>query len=440
MCLGLRVQAVVVVSRWLLALGVFLASWVAPAHAAVEYEYMWDAAPGGPSGWTTAASACAFGASKNTANYATESFPSVYTAQAMSGTPPYTQCKYTVKRTGLSGSSTASDPLNYRVKVVDEPKCKANLGKVGVVNWTEGYTRTPDEGDRAAVGGYNAPPADGNMCQAGCVVSAQTSGPGVEFFVSQQPTAQGLYRRSADFPTIGKDEECTASDSAPNSPVAPEPKCTGTLGQVNNKTVCISTPSAPVTTAPMPAPSSEPIAGNPSAGAKPTSGAGSGTGSIGRTPDAGTGGNAGGSMAAAYGGKGGTAGGTSTGTGTVTAPPTGEEQAACGAPGQPVCAVKVDEKDMPDGKDAFTKSQEALEKNATDTRSGIDKAGAMQAPSWSFSFQLPTGCQPYDTGIKGFVLDPCKYQSTIHDLMSMIWAAVTAFCIIGMVSRTIREA
>lgn len=317
--------------------------------------------------------------------------------------------------------------------------CKAQEGRVGTVGWTEGYTRTPDEGDRAAVGGYNAPPSDGKICEAGCLQSAQTKGPGVQHYVSQQPTANGLYRRSVDFPTIGLGEECTASDTAANSPVAPEPTCTGTLGQVNNKTVCISTPAAPVNTQPMPAPSSAEIAGNPSAGAKPTTGPGSGTGSMGRTPDAGTGGNSGGSAAAAMGGKGGSAGGTATGSGTVKAPTPGEEQAACGAPGQPVCAVKVDEKDMPDGKSAFTKTDEALEKNATDSRSGIDKALAQSAPSWSFSFQLPTGCTPYETGIKGFVLNPCQYQSTIHDLMSMIWAAVTAFCLIGMVTRAIRE-
>lgn len=340
-----------------------------------------------------------------------------------------------------SGNYQGGDPLIYMAGTPPPPqKCKGNEGKVGIVNWTEGFTRTPDEGDRAAVGGYNKPPSDGKMCEAGCLVSAQTSGPGVEYFVSQQPTAQGLYRRSADFPTVGLAEECTASNNAPNSPVAPEPKCTGTLGQVNNKTVCVSSPAAPVNTEPMGEPSTEPIAGNPSAGIKPASGGGSGTGSKGRTPDAGVGGNSGGSAVAAVGGKGGDAGGTSTGTGTVKTPASGEQQANCGAPGQPVCAVKVDEKDMPDGKSAFTKTDEALEKNATDSRAGIDKAAGMVAPSWSFSFQLPTGCQPYDTGIKGFVLDPCKYQSTIHDLMSMIWAAVTAFCIIGMVSRTIREA
>jgi len=338
------------------------------------------------------------------------------------------------------GKSWEEASYQARDKPNPDEVCKAKQGVMGVVNWTEGFTRTPDEGDRAAVGGYNAPPANGQMCQQGCEVSAQIQGPGVQYYVSQQPTAQGLYRRSADFPSIGMGTACTASNDAPNSPVAPEPKCTGTLGQVNNKTVCVSTPAAPVATQGMPEPPSKAIAGNPSAGPKPTSGSGSGTGSVGRTPDAGTGGNSGGSMAAAVGGKGGDAGGTATGTGTVKAPATGEQQANCGAPGQPVCAVKVNEEGYPDGKSAFTTSKDAIDKNATDTKTAINGAGTMQAPQWSFSFQLPTGCTPYDTGLRGFVLDPCKYQSMIHDLMSMLWAAATVFCIIGMVGRTIREA
>lgn len=318
--------------------------------------------------------------------------------------------------------------------------CKANSGKTGIVNWTEGYTATPNEGDRAAIGGYNKPPSDGNICENGCMVSAQTSGAGVTFFVSQQPTANGLYRRSADFPTVALGTPCTASEKAANSPQAPEPKCEGTVGQVNGKTVCVSTPAAPTTTTPMPAPSTTPIAGNPAAGAAPTSGEGSGTGSTGRTPDAGTGGNSGGSASAGVGGKGGTAGGTSSGTGTVKAPAAGEQQAACGAPGQPVCDVKVSEKDMPEGKDAYKSATDQIKENADETKKGIDGAANITAPSWTFSFQFPTGCAPYDTGLRGFVLNPCRYQSTIHDLMSMIWAAVTVFAIIGMVGRTIREA
>lgn len=357
--------------------------------------------------------------------------------------------------TAVSGGCQCAAGYNESGSQCVQNQCAAQTGKTGILSWTEGYTLTPDEGDRRTVGGYNAPPANGEICQSGCAVSAQTSGAGVEYYVSQQPTAQGLYRRSADFPTVGLGTPCTASDSAANSPVAPEPLCPGTVGQVGNKTACVSTPSKPVPTAEAPPPSKPPIAGNPAAGPKPDSGAGSGSGSAGRTPDAGTGGNAGGSASAAVGGKGGGAGGTAAGTGTGTGTgttggntgglvgkgPEGTEQAACGAPGQPVCAVKVDETGMPTSGDV-SKAEAASDKAKGDAEKAIADAGNITAPEWSFSFQLPTGCTSYTPpGFEefGITLNPCQWQGTIHDLMSMIWAAVTAFCIIGMVGRTIRE-
>ena len=338
------------------------------------------------------------------------------------------------------GSQDQTFPVTWDGKDDEPNKCLSSVGKTHVINWTEGFTATKDEGDRKAVGGsYTPPPEDGNVCEAGCVFSAQLTGPGVEYFVSQQATSQGLYRRSRDMPSIGLGRACTTSQTDPNHPNKVDPKCDGAVGLVNNVQTCVSTPSQPVTTTPMAEPSKTPIAGNPTAGPAPLTGSGSGTGSAGRTPDAGVGGNSGGSAVAAVGGKGGSAGGTASGTGTVKAPASGQEQAACGAPGQPVCAVKMDEKDVLKEGD-FTKGNEALGKAETTATDGITNAHQIQAPSWSFSFQLPTGCAPFNTGIKGFVLNPCQYQSTMHDLMSMIWAAVTAFCIIGMVGRTIREA
>lgn len=336
-------------------------------------------------------------------------------------------------------------------------QCASQTGKLGVLSWTEGYTLTPDEGDRKAVGGYNAPPASGEICQAGCAVSAQTSGPGVEYYVSQQPTAQGLYRRSADFPTVGLGTPCSASDQAANSPTAAEPACPGTVGLVGNKVACVSTPSKPVPTTDAPAPSKPPIAGNPAAGAKPESGTGSGSGSAGRTPDAGTGGNAGGSASAAVGGKGGGAGGTAAGTGgtgngtgtggntsgSVAKGPEGTEQAACGAPGQPVCDVKIREGEMPGLGNTFKSATDKVNENFTSTSNAITSIRDGEGkPTWSFSFQLPTGCTAYKpVGFDAFnvTLNPCEWQGTIHDLMSMIWAAATAFCLIGMVGRTLRS-
>jgi hypothetical protein len=140
---------------------------------------------------------------------------------------------------------------------------------------------------------------------------------------------------------------------------------------------------------------------------------------------------------------------TDTSTGTVTsnevtttesAPkPDAKEIEVCGLPNTPACLI--DETGTPKDKSVtFDESKTDLEKVRTDTAAEIEKAATISAPSWSFSFQLPTGCAPYVTGLRGFIMNVCPYQSTIHDLLSMIWAAATAFACIGMVGRTIREA
>lgn len=333
-------------------------------------------------------------------------------------------------------------------------QCTAQTGQSSMINWTEGYTRTPDEGDTQAVGGVNLPPS--TVCSAGCNVSVQKVGPGVEYYVSQQPTSQGLYRRSRDMPGVNLGTECTAGPTDANQPTAPEPQCPGQLGTVGNRVVCLSTAEKPVTPSPLPPPDKTPIAGNPSAGPKPPSGEGAGEGSAGRTPSAGTGGNSGGGAGAAMGGKGGGAGGTAAGAGTgsgagagtgnssgrVTNPGDGTEQANCGAPGQAVCAVKVDESGVPLTGD-FSDATSKLGEHQNKVSEALGQVEGMQAPQWSFSFQLPTGCTAYTPAAFeefGVSINPCNWQGTIHDLMSMIWAAVTAFCIIGMVGRTIREA
>lgn len=102
--------------------------------------------------------------------------------------------------------------------------------------------------------------------------------------------------------------------------------------------------------------------------------------------------------------------------------------------------MKVNEKGTPDG---VGTSFDAAKKKSDDThtaqvKSIEDAAKRETGPAWDFSFQLPTGCTPMQTPIGNFTLDPCRYQGTIHDLMSMVWAAITVFTIIGMVGRTIR--
>lgn len=110
----------------------------------------------------------------------------------------------------------------------------------------------------------------------------------------------------------------------------------------------------------------------------------------------------------------------------------------CGLPGKPAC--KIDETGTaPNAGTTYDATKTAIDTAKSSAETNIGGAASIGAPSWSFAFQLPTGCAPYVTGIKGVVLNVCQYQSTIHGLLSVIWAAATAFAMIGMVGRTIRE-
>lgn len=130
----------------------------------------------------------------------------------------------------------------------------------------------------------------------------------------------------------------------------------------------------------------------------------------------------------------------STDTATTSPPPKPEplEIETCGLPGKPKC--QIDETGTkPDAGTTLDSAKTALDTAKDSAKNAIDGASSMTAPTWSFSFQLPTGCAPYVTGLRGVILNVCEYQSKIHDLMSMIWAASTFFCLVGMVGRTIRE-
>lgn len=111
----------------------------------------------------------------------------------------------------------------------------------------------------------------------------------------------------------------------------------------------------------------------------------------------------------------------------------------CGLPGKPKCLI--DETGTPaDKQSTFEGPKSAIAETEVARKAAIDSAQQIQGPQWSFSFQLPVGCTPLVTGLRGVVLDVCQWRGPMHDLMSMVWAAATAFCLIGMVGRTIREA
>lgn len=316
-------------------------------------------------------------------------------------------------------------------------QCSANKGKTSIVNRTVGFTRSSDDNDFAVVGGVTKSATGALICHNGCAseiqpFSSTTDGAGA--FRSLVPNAQGLYRMSLDLPVTNSGSDCapgaegSAVEKAAQNPLTPSPPCPGYVGEVNGKKGCYGTAERPVVTAPAERPPVPNEGGNPAAGERPASGEGAGAGGTGRTPNAGTGDNDGGPSSAATAGR---------PSGTASAPAAGTEQLNCGAPGQPKC--RIDESGTGDGKGAFNEAEEKTKTTKDAIKTAIDGAANIEAPKWTFSFAFPTGCTPYTTAIRGFVMNPCAYQSTIHDLMSMIWAAVSAFCIIGMVGRTIRE-
>lgn len=124
--------------------------------------------------------------------------------------------------------------------------------------------------------------------------------------------------------------------------------------------------------------------------------------------------------------------------GAVPKPSPAADIITCGLPGTPPC--KIDETGTEeDGEKPLEKAKTKIDEAEKTAKEAIEKAAIIEAPSWTFTFQLPTGCAPYATGLRGVILNICQWQSTIHDLMSMVWAGSTFFCIAGMVGRTIRE-
>lgn len=141
-----------------------------------------------------------------------------------------------------------------------------------------------------------------------------------------------------------------------------------------------------------------------------------------------------------------TSGGSSSGSqsGTVNADGsgdgdgegTGEQGEPCGAPGQPVCRVKVDETGTPSGQGAFKGLNQQSDGVTESTRNTVEGLKNWSIPSWSWTFQLPTGCAPLFLEAFAISLDICEYQPMIHDLMSMVWIAATISFLVALFIRT----
>ena len=326
-------------------------------------------------------------------------------------------------------------------------RCTADAGKVKVTNWTVGFFRTPDDNDYSAVGPVNKLPASGSFCSGGCVMNVPDPGaPGWAAWRSQSPNAQGLYRASLDIPVTNSGTECSpgAADT-PLSPTAPEPQCPGAVGEVNGKLGCYGTAQSPIVTTPTDRPVVPPIAGNPTAGAKPETGEGSGTGSAGRTPTNGNGGNAGGPAGAGQGGKGGGSGGTASGTGTTKNGEGKEEKDPCGAPGQAECSVKVNEKGTPNGAGttydtAKAKMDETKGKNDEQLQkaAGTGDKGFFEPVRSMFWSPPIAACETFalPQQVGGLQLDACGVVEGVRFAMAFVWAGAGLFLCFGMIKRS----
>lgn len=117
----------------------------------------------------------------------------------------------------------------------------------------------------------------------------------------------------------------------------------------------------------------------------------------------------------------------------------GPEGEPCGAPGQPICAVRVDESGTPGAKEY----QDAIKQQgdlATElygeegglTRRVQDFLGESPAgiAGWTWTFSLPTGCTPYVVAALNITLDVCDFQPVIHDIMGLLWVLSTIFALV----------
>ncbi|WP_157008395.1 hypothetical protein [Xenophilus azovorans] len=315
-------------------------------------------------------------------------------------------------------------------------QCNSTIGKTIEITSTTGWTRTPNDNDFNWIGGGPEYSFGKTLCEAGC--GYEVGYDVVDASISQTPNAQGLYRNSTTYKATGNGAACTLGPEDANNPAAPEPDCPGYVGEVGGVAGCYGTAQKPVDTVSVPRSDGTPRAGNPPSGKVPDQDVGKSPGE--RTPSTGNGGNAGGPSGAAQGGRGGGAGGASSGTGNTNKPGEGEEQEACGAPGQPECTVKINEKGTPgdpknkqleDGVNELKQAQQDALNNAENTAKGWFSG-------WGFGFSLPSGCTPLDMDGYEFSVNFCRWQSVIHDIMSIVWLMVTAWACIGMVGRTVR--
>lgn len=266
-------------------------------------------------------------------------------------------------------------------------------------------------------------------------------------WVSQQPSPNGFYRASADFRMTSVGATCVPSgtDTAAGSPqgMPTGPVCDGYEGYVNDKKVCI--PKVPGTSDTSPRTESY-RQGNPTAGSEGGGGTGS-TANIPASPPSGasSGTNAGGGSASGDGkivlpnGTVITPTPSAPATGTKTAV-AGEEQLACGAPGQPKCVI--DESGTPTGgKDGLSDLNTADQQRSGGITSILDKSGkdtSFSMPGW---LQPSSNCAAWNLGKLpepinvDITIDFCSLKPYVEGVVSFLWIVGTFLACLGMVGR-----
>ncbi|NPC57011.1 hypothetical protein [Caenimonas soli] len=343
--------------------------------------------------------------------------------------------------------NTYTGPMGSRTVTCGPASCSLSPGAQTTHNVTQGYYRSanpttgvPDLKPDGSPGGSSVEDPPASMCVNSCV---QTRGTTVadlgDCWISKTPTATGLYRGSCDWRFTSTATSCTETPAEKPmiNPTATVPPCDGSLGYINDKLTCVSK-SAP--TSGVPPRSKTIVEGNPTAGS-------SGGSTAPAIPASGSGSNAGGPSSTTDGTRV-YPDGTRV-TPTPTAPPTGtkssvagQEQLACGAPGQPKCAI--DETGTPNGAEAYKKSGEEMTasdglRNSTlasiTSASGKDTNWAI--PAWA---QPQAGCSPWNLGtmpVIDFVIlvDMCVLKPYVLGVMNFLWVFGTFLACLGMMGR-----
>lgn len=278
------------------------------------------------------------------------------------------------------------------------------VGESKVLTFGVGWSATGE--DDPNEGTWGNPPM--SWCDGSCMFSFEDL---LAVYMDDEVSANGYYEISATSEYLGTGATCTTPSEPPENP-DPEPPC----GDGN------CTPGDGDGDGP----------GDGDGGGDP--GDGDGDGDDGDTPGGENPGD----------GAGGDGDGPGNGTGSGGAGQDGDGEGEdegggeCGIPGKPPCAVKIDETGVPDGNSIFNGVNTQVDNlpNHASIKDAIDGIkNSDLTPSWTWTFQLPTGCTPFQLGGYNISIDVCQWQGMIHDIMSMIWAAATVWFLIALFMR-----